>query len=173
MLMAKYLRAGHPFEKQDTTSKTTIFLGVDSFSPFFSGFPKVFYLRHPTCPFLGTQKKRSNYKFLLEPPKNARPPQNARPNPPSFIQRKASIATFFNMCTRLRIFALVLWTDSCARFALRFPLAPFEHSATDHLGGPISPVFGKTLEAGEKVHVYHILVTTPGFANAFGLRAEI
>ena len=64
------------------------------------------------------------------------------------------------------------FADICARFALRILLAPFENSATDHLGGPTSPVLGKPLEAGKSVHLPYF-GDDPWFCNTFGLRAEI
>ena len=71
-----------------------------------------------------------------------------------------NLHSFADICAR--------FADICARFALRFLLAPFEYSATEHLGGPTSPVLGKTLEAGKSVRLYHILVTTPSFAIRLG-----
>ena len=60
----------------------------------------------------------------------------------------------------------------CARFAEFVALVShFEFcsllSASHHLGGPISPVLGKTLDS-EKVYVYHILDTTRGSAIRLG-----
>ena len=43
---------------------------------------------------------------------------------------------------------------------------------TDHLGGPTSPVLGKTLEAGQSVRLPYF-GDDPWFCNTFGLRAEI
>ena len=133
------------------------------------------YLRHPTCPFFRcekktTQKQRSNYRLLLDPPKNARPPKTLD-HIPFFHPEEGGIVTFdFFMHSFLDICACS--ADICARFALRFLLAPFEYSATDHLGGPTSPVLGKTLEAGTSVRLPYF-GDDPWFCNTFGLRAEI
>ena len=78
--------------------------------------------------------------------------------------RFLNLHSFADICAR--------FADICARFALRFLLAPFEYSATDHLGGPTSPVLGKTLEAGKSVRLPYF-GDDPWFCNTFGLRAEI
>ena len=78
--------------------------------------------------------------------------------------RFLNLHSFADICAR--------FADICARFALRFLLAPFEYSATDHLGGPTSPVLGKTLEAGKSVRL-PCLGDDPWFCDTFGLRAEI
>ena len=127
----------------------------------------------PNVPFfVGIRgKKRSNYRFLLDPPKNTRPPKNARPHPllPSRGRRDCYVFfiflmhSFADMCAR--------FADICARFALRFLLAPFEYSATDHLGGPTGAVLGKTLEAGKSVRLPYF-GDDPWFCNTFGLRQK-
>ena len=45
-------------------------------------------------------------------------------------------------------------------------------SATDHLGGPVSPVLGETIEAGKAVRLPDS-GDDPWLCNMFGLRAEI
>ena len=128
--------------------------------------------------FLGTRKKRSNYRFLLDPPKNARPPEKrstkslllSRGRRDCYVlkkkkkKKKKKMHSFADICAR--------FADICARFALLFLLAPFEYSATDHLGGPTSPVLGKTLEAGKSVRLPYF-GDDPWFCNTFRLRAEI
>ena len=97
--------------------------------------------------------------------------KNARPHPllPS-RGRREGLLRFFN----LHSFAdtCACFADICARFALRFLLAPFEYSATDHLGGPTIPVLGKTLEAGQSECLPYF-GDDPWFCNTFGLGAEI
>ena len=107
---------------------------------------------------------------MLELPISARPPKKILAPPKTldhipFFEGGIVTCLFLNLHSFADICAR--FADICARFALQFLLAPFEYSATDHLGGPTSPVLGKTLEAG-KVYVYHIVVTTPGFAIRLG-----
>ena len=65
----------------------------------------------PNVPLLlGTRKKHSKYRFLLDPPKKRSPPEKRSTKSPSSIQRKAGIVTCVFFGTRLRIFALVLRT---------------------------------------------------------------
>ena len=78
--------------------------------------------------------------------------------------RLLDLHSFADICAR--------FADMCARFAIGFLLAPFEHSTTDHLGGPTSPVLGKMLEAGKSVRFPYI-GDDPWFCNTFWLRAEI
>ena len=111
----------------------------------------------PNVPFFVGTRKPLELPSSARPPKkprNARPPKSARPNPllPSrgrrallrvFVSLLLFVLSLANMCAR--------FADICARVALRFLLAPFENSTTDHLGGPTSPALGKTLEAGKRV----------------------
>ena len=78
--------------------------------------------------------------------------------------RFLNLHSFADICAR--------FADICARFALRFLLAPFENSTKDNLGGPTSPVLGKTLTAGGGVRLPYF-GDDPWFCNTFGLRAEI
>ena len=120
-------------------------------------------LRHPTCPFcLGTRKKRSTYRFLLDRPKNARPPKNARQHPliPSrgrrdcYVKKNTRLRIFALV---LRIFALVLHFDFCSLLLnIQRPIILEDRPAR----------FWQTRSKQEKVYVYHILV--PGFAIRLG-----
>ena len=124
----------------------------------------------PNVPFfLGTRKKRSNYRFLLDPKKRS-PPEKRSTKSPSSIQRKAGIVTFLFCCTRLRIFALVLRIFA---LVLHFDFCSLlsKISATDYLG-PTSPILGKTLEVGKSVRLPYF-GDDPWFCNTFELRAEI
>ena len=77
------------------------------------------YIYIPEAPnvpfFLGTRKKRSNYRFLLDPPKNARPPKKRSTTSPSSIQRKAGLLRFLDLHSFADICAR--FADICARFA--------------------------------------------------------
>ena len=129
------------------------------------------HLRHPTCPFFRYEKKHARITdFCSTPQKTLAPRKNARPHPLLPSRGRRDCYVFLN----LHLFADICarFADVCARFALRFLLAPFEYSATDHLGGPTSPVLGKAREAGKSVRLPYF-GDDPWFCNTFGLRAEI
>ena len=121
--------------------------------------------------FIRYEKKTIELPISARPRKKTLAPRKTLDQIPSSIQRTAGIVTFF---LNLHSFADICarFADICARFALRILLAPFEISATDHLGGPTSPVLGKTLEAAKSVHL-PFFGDDPWFGNTFGLRAEI
>ena len=121
--------------------------------------PPFHNLRHATCLFFRYKKIARTTQFLLDPAKNAPTPKNARPNP-FFHPEDGGHCYVFLICTRLRICELVLRI-----FAL-----VLDNSATDLLAGPTSPVLGKTLEAGKRVHLPYF-GDDPWFCNTFGLRA--
>ena len=55
----------------------------------------------------------------------------------------------FEVCARVRMLALVLRIPA---LVLHFDVCSL-FSVTDHIGGPISPVWGETLEAGKSVRL--------------------
>ena len=116
-------------------------------------------------PFLGTRKKRSNYRFLLDPPKNARPPKKRSTTSPSSIQRKAGLLRFLNLHSFADICAR--FADICARFALDFCSLLLNIQRLIILEDRPARFWEKRSKQ-EKVYVYHILVTTPGFAIRLG-----
>ena len=104
-------------------------------------------LRHPTCPFLGT-RKTLELPISARPPKKRSPPEKRSTKSPSSIQRKAGIVTFLFCCTRLR--RCSRFADICARFALRFLLAPFEHFSDRLSWRTDQPDFGKNARSRKK-----------------------
>ena len=125
------------------------------------------FLSSPNVPlFLGTRKKRSNYRFLLDPPKKRSPPEKCLTTSPSSIQRKAGLLRFcFCYCTGtgvrifalvLRIFVLVVHFDFCSLLL--------------NIQRPII-LEDRPLEAGKSVRLPYF-GDDPWFCNTFGPRAE-
>ena len=92
------------------------------------------------------------------PPKKGSPPEKRSTKSPSSIQKKAGIVTFLNSHS---------FADMRARFALRLLLALSKIQRPIILEDRPARFWQKRSKK-EKVYVYHILVTTLGFAIRLG-----
>ena len=112
----------------------------------------------PNVPFFRYEKKT-----LLELPISARPPQKR--SPPEKRSTKSPSSSFL-MCTRLRIFALVL---RIVALVLHFDFCSLLSTIQRKIILEDRPArFWENHSKQENVYVYHILVTTPGFAIRLG-----
>ena len=122
------------------------------------------YPRHSTCLLLGTRKnKQTRITNFCSTPKKTLAPRKSR--------GRRALLRFFQICTRLRIFALVLrifalvlHLDCCSLLSnIQRPIILEDRPAR---------FCKKTLEAGRSVR-FPYFGDDPWFCNTFGLRAEI